>query len=338
MWKRRPFNGLFCWPRYLNGRDACLRPRPRRGGGLREQDGVDCASDRRRIGQSAELSSDRVRDRTNGADPVSRVEPTRPSRGLYREPAGLPGAQVTRDPQDRSQRRARASAFGPHRLLQARAREVFVGPRDPLADQRAQEAGWPASDLGKSDPRPRGRVRGPTAPRAHRRLYRQCSQSKRWDRRSVCRHAGSDCGADCGNDGGRRDRRRHQAHDDGVGSLPTAHDDPRRRPTAAIDDPSRIRRSRDVGAYLGLVPRRYQSGEVDYTGGISKCGDRRVRTLLYEAANVMLTRYKGQLKLKDWAFAIAKRSTMRKARVALARRLEIIMHAMLRDGTEFASA
>ena len=75
---------------------------------------------------------------------------------------------------------------------------------------------------------------------------------------------------------------------------------------AAIDDPSRIRRSRDVGAYLGLVPRRYQSGDVDYTGSISKCGDGRVRTLLYEAANVMLTRYKGQLKLKDWAFAIAK--------------------------------
>ena len=67
---------------------------------------------------------------------------------------------------------------------------------------------------------------------------------------------------------------------------------------AAIDDPSRIRRSRDVGAYLGLVPKRYQSGEVDYVGGISKCGDRRVRTLLYEAANLMLTRYKGQLKLK----------------------------------------
>src|ERR1700687_3871877 len=64
---------------------------------------------------------------------------------------------------------------------------------------------------------------------------------------------------------------------------------------AAIDDPSRIRRSRDIGAYLGLVPRRYQSGEVDYVGSISKCGDRRVRTLLYEAANVMLTRYKGPL-------------------------------------------
>jgi len=108
--------------------------------------------------------------------------------------------------------------------------------------------------------------------------------------------------------------------------------------TAAVDDPGRFRRSRDIGAYLGLVSRRYQSGEVDYTGGISKCGDRRVRTLLYEAANVMLTRYKGQLKLKDWALAIAKRSTMRKARIALARRLAIIVHAMLRHGTEFKPA
>jgi transposase len=107
---------------------------------------------------------------------------------------------------------------------------------------------------------------------------------------------------------------------------------------AAIDDPSRIRRSRDVGAYLGLVPKRYQSGEVDYVGGISKCGDGRVRTLLYEAANVMLTRYNGQLKLKEWAFAIASRSSMRKARIALARRLAIIMHAMLRDGTQFVAA
>jgi len=69
-----------------------------------------------------------------------------------------------------------------------------------------------------------------------------------------------------------------------------------------------------------LVPRRYQSGEVDYTGSISKCGDRRMRILLYEAANVMLTRYKRPLKLKDWALAIAKRSTLRKARIALARR------------------
>jgi transposase len=108
--------------------------------------------------------------------------------------------------------------------------------------------------------------------------------------------------------------------------------------TAAIDDPTRFRRSRDIGAYLGLVPRRYQSGEVDYTGSISKVGDRRVRTLLYEAANVMLTRFKGALTLKDWALAIARRSNMRKARIALARRLAIIMHAMLRHGTEFKPA
>jgi transposase len=108
--------------------------------------------------------------------------------------------------------------------------------------------------------------------------------------------------------------------------------------SAAVDNPERFKRSRDIGAYLGLVPRRYQSGEVDYTGSISKCGDKRVRTLLYEAANVMLTRCKQPLKLRDWAFAIAERSNMRKARIALARRLAIIMHAMLRDATEFKPA
>lgn len=64
--------------------------------------------------------------------------------------------------------------------------------------------------------------------------------------------------------------------------------------TAAVDDPERFERSRDIGAYLGLVPRRCQSGEFDCTGSISKGGDRRVRTLLYETANVMLTRYKGR--------------------------------------------
>jgi transposase len=107
---------------------------------------------------------------------------------------------------------------------------------------------------------------------------------------------------------------------------------------AAIDEPNRFRSSRDVGPYLGLVPRRWKSGEIDYTGSISKVGDQRVRTLLYEAANVMLTRYRGDLALKEWALRIARRSTMRKARVALARRLAIIMHAMLRDGTEFHAA
>ena len=107
---------------------------------------------------------------------------------------------------------------------------------------------------------------------------------------------------------------------------------------AAIDDPARFKRSRDVGPYLGLVPKRHQSGEVDYSGSISKRGDVRVRTLLYEAANVILTRYAAPLKLKSWALAIGRRSTMRKARVALARRLAIILHAMMRDQTDFQTA
>ena len=202
----------------------------------------------------------------------------------------------------------------------------------------------PARDLGKSDPGPGRCVRGPASSRAHRRLHRSGSEGQRGDRWPLCRHAGTDCGANRGDDGGRGDRRRHEAHDESLGAcrrlmtIPGVGQLTALAFVAAIDDPSRIRRSRDVGAYLGLVPKRYQSGEVDYVGGISKCGDRRVRTLLYEAANVMLTRYKGQLKLKDWAFAIARRSTMRKARIALARRLAIIMHAMLRDGTEFLAA
>ncbi len=68
------------------------------------------------------------------------------------------------------------------------------------------------------------------------------------------------------------------------------------------------------------------------------CGDRRVRTLLYGAANVMLTRYRGELALKAWALDIARRSTMRKARIGLAGKLAIIMHAMLRHGTTFKAA
>ena len=92
---------------------------------------------------------------------------------------------------------------------------------------------------------------------------------------------------------------------------------------------SSLERYRDVGPYYGLVPQRCQSGEVDYTGSISKCGDRRVRTLLYEAVNVMLTRGRQPLKLREWALSIAKHSTMRKARIALVRRLAIIMHAMM---------
>lgn len=107
---------------------------------------------------------------------------------------------------------------------------------------------------------------------------------------------------------------------------------------AVIDEPSRFRRLRDVGAYLGLVLRRYQPGEIDYIGSISNRGDTKVRTLLYEAAKVMLTRCAAPLTLKTWAQDIGARATMRKALVALARRLAIIMHAMMRDGTEFQVA
>ena len=107
---------------------------------------------------------------------------------------------------------------------------------------------------------------------------------------------------------------------------------------AAVDDPERFKRSRDVGAYFGLVTRRCQSGEVDYTGSISKRGDKRMRTLLYEAPNLPLTRVKGPLKFMDWVFAVAKRSTMRKARIAPARRRAMIMHAMSQSGAEFKLA
>ena len=111
-----------------------------------------------------------------------------------------------------------------------------------------------------------------------------------------------------------------------------------RKLVAAIDEPTRFRRSRDVGAYLGLVPRRHQSGELDYSTGISKQGDGRVRTMHYEAANVMLTRYRGALGLKSWALAVAKRSSLKEARVALARKLAILMHAMLTSGETFRAA
>lgn len=104
---------------------------------------------------------------------------------------------------------------------------------------------------------------------------------------------------------------------------------------AVVDDASRFKRSRTTGAYFCLVPRRHQSGELDWTGRITKQGDSMVRKLLYEAANSILTRTRQTFALKSWALKIARRRGLRKARVALARRLAVIMHAMLRDGTLF---
>lgn len=106
----------------------------------------------------------------------------------------------------------------------------------------------------------------------------------------------------------------------------------------AIDDPSRFKSSKTVGAHFGMTPTRYQSGETDYSGRISKNGDGSVRAVLYEAAHVILTRpIKGCTALKSWAMKIAKRAGMKKATVALARKLAVIMHRMLADGTPFTT-
>jgi transposase len=104
---------------------------------------------------------------------------------------------------------------------------------------------------------------------------------------------------------------------------------------AAIDEPSRFRRSRSVGAYFGLTPRRHASGEVDWTGRISKYGDGLVRTYLFEAAGVLLTRVPRWCKLKAWGLRLVKRVGPKKARVAVARKLAVILHRMWRDGTDF---
>ncbi len=104
---------------------------------------------------------------------------------------------------------------------------------------------------------------------------------------------------------------------------------------AAIDEPSRFRHSRSVGAYFGLTPRRHASGEVDWTGRISKCGDTMVRSYLFEAAGVLLTRVPQWCKLKAWGHRLWKRIGFKKAKVAVARKLAVILHRMWRDGTDF---
>lgn len=107
----------------------------------------------------------------------------------------------------------------------------------------------------------------------------------------------------------------------------------------AIDDPARFTSSKQTGAHFGLTPKKYQSGQTDYTGRISKIGDAAVREALYQAAHVMLTKpVKGCSQLKSWAMRIAGRAGMRKAKVALARKLAVIMHRMLADGKAFNPA
>ncbi|HEX8808502.1 MAG TPA: IS110 family transposase [Xanthobacteraceae bacterium] len=104
---------------------------------------------------------------------------------------------------------------------------------------------------------------------------------------------------------------------------------------SAIDDPARFRSSKQVGAHFGMTPRKYQSGETEYSGRISKIGDKEVRTGLFESSHVILTKPVKGSALKSWAMRLAKRVGMKKAKVALARKLAVIMHRMLVDGTPF---
>ncbi len=104
---------------------------------------------------------------------------------------------------------------------------------------------------------------------------------------------------------------------------------------ATIGDAARFEKSRAVGAYVGLTSRRWQSGEIDHSGHISKMGDAMLRSLLYEAANCLLTVVRRPHPLKDWARRIKKRSSHKKACVALARKMAVILHRMLITGEEF---
>jgi transposase len=104
---------------------------------------------------------------------------------------------------------------------------------------------------------------------------------------------------------------------------------------AAFDDASRFHRSSCVGAYLGLTPRRYRSGEISRNGRVSKRGDRFTRKCLYEAANAIFCRNLGGPQLRGWARAVAERTGPRKAKVALARKLAVTLHAMWRSNTPF---
>jgi transposase len=104
---------------------------------------------------------------------------------------------------------------------------------------------------------------------------------------------------------------------------------------SAVDDPARFARSRVLGAHFGLTPRKYQSGETDVTGAISRVGDAMVRMALYEAAHIMLSRVTRFSSLKRWALDVARRRGLKRAKVALARKLATVLHRMWVDGTSF---
>lgn len=104
---------------------------------------------------------------------------------------------------------------------------------------------------------------------------------------------------------------------------------------SAVDEPGRFARSKTVGAHFGLTPKKYQSGEADLTGSISRVGDAMVRTALYEAANAMLAHSARFSRLKRWALEVVRRPRLRRAKVALARKLATVLHRIWIDGTRF---
>ena len=104
---------------------------------------------------------------------------------------------------------------------------------------------------------------------------------------------------------------------------------------STVDSPARFVHSKAVGAVFGLTPRRHQSGEIDRMGGISKCGDAMLRGVLFEAAQSLLTRVVKWSWLKAWGIKIAQRRGMKRAVVATARRMAVVMHRMWMTGTEF---
>ncbi len=107
---------------------------------------------------------------------------------------------------------------------------------------------------------------------------------------------------------------------------------------AAIEDVNRFKRTRDIGAYLGLTEKRYQSAETDIRMGISKQGDAMARHYLYEAANVLLTTVKKRFALRSWGLQLMKKIGPKRARVAVARKLAVLMGRMWKDGTHFEMA
>ena len=104
---------------------------------------------------------------------------------------------------------------------------------------------------------------------------------------------------------------------------------------ATLDEAGRFADSRQVGAYLGLTPRQYSSGEIERRGRISRCGPAHTRALLYEAAHCLLHFYKGESHLKRWGKRLAQKKGMKRAIVAVARRMAVILHRMLVTGQPY---